>query len=642
MSMNLNPECELVSESDLRAALRPRQIAAADFEAGIRRRIQAAEAERANDPLANAPQLLRVAAAVLPLQIITGGKVTGSVLPLANASGLYKLVGFVALPAISLFLLLGAAIFGAVRIRRVQAGNVPVDNDQRAMLEAVHLWWRRHKWVAGSFFATTLGLAWFGATSLMLLIYLTSLGAMLYLLSGFARLGLANRRVIGQSVVAGLGLLAQVSSMCTIGMQDIHFVDQMLLPVIFLCGVLVLVPVVSGGETIRVPWSAGQRWWLWALGFAGCLGGLFLWLLQPTLLMLMAVILLGGALLAAAIIYTTLRIPLKEGDWSPTGNQTPRIVVLLLILVPVIAWFTNPIWWPTTPARIRQHVEAFDQAPYSSANWRDWEIVASWAIESGLDPDLSRPRQLLAAEIAGEDSQLPFILGNALRTELMRAEHLDRLKDLEPGRQMLFGNLPNSPITSLTQMDWVIRVLEQRRELSSDQKDLLEQRLLATMNGLAEGRAVVLEEALRVTQLLEVIGRPINCDQYRGKVHDWLREYHCTIGGGFQLPGGFKAYRILTVGSLEQTSYAVDLMRIYGTPDALDLNWVRSYLRPQMLRAHDKYVAAVTLDRLNHLPGVSSPTWLDYMYYERSLIMAALLVALCLHATMSSPAPRSA
>lgn len=639
MSMNLHPECELVSEADLRAALRPHQIAAADFEAGIRRRIQAAEEERDNDPLANAPQWLRVAAAVLPLPIITGGKVAGSTLPLASASGLSKLISFAALPAISLFVLPGAAIFGAVGIRRIQAGNVPVGSDQRAILEATRLWWRQNKWVAGLLFAVTLGLPLLGATSLMLLVYLISLGAMLYLLSGFARLGLANRTVIGQSAVAGLGLLGQASAVCTVGMQDIHFLDQMLLPVVFFCGVLALIPVIPRSETIRVAWSAGQRRWLWLLAFLGCLGALLLTLSQPTLLM--AALLLGGALLAAAVIYTAARSSSKERDRLPTGKTTPRMVVSLLIFVPVIAWFTNSIWWPTTPVRIRQHVEAFDQAPNSFISWRDWEIVASGASDAGLIPDLSRPRQLLEAEMASASSRLdPFTLGVAVRTGLLRTEQFDRLKVDDAERQFLFALLPSAPITSLTQMDWVIRVLEQRHELSSAQKDILEQRLLATMNDLAEGP--VLEEALRVTQLLEVIGRPINRDQYRSKVHDWLREYHCTQGGGFQLPGGFKAYRNSNVGSLDQTSYAVELMQIYGNPDALDLNWVRCYLRPLMYRpVDDKYVAAVTLNRLNHLPGISFPTWLDYLYYERSLIMAALLVALCFYATMSSPVRRS-
>lgn len=51
-------------------------------------------------------------------------------------------------------------------------------------------------------------------------------------------------------------------------------------------------------------------------------------------------------------------------------------------------------------------------------------------------------------------------------------------------------------------------------------------------------------------------------------------------------------------------------------------------------------MAAVTLDRLNRLPGVTQSTWLEAMYYERSLLAAMVLVGLCVHATLSSPQPR--
>jgi hypothetical protein len=82
-------------------------------------------------------------------------------------------------------------------------------------------------------------------------------------------------------------------------------------------------------------------------------------------------------------------------------------------------------------------------------------------------------------------------------------------------------------------------------------------------------------------------------------------------------------------------------MEIYGIPDNLDLNWVRSFLRPMWIRrSPEKWMAAVTLDRLNRLPGVTHPTWLEAMYYERSLLAAVVLVGLCIYATLSSPKPR--
>jgi len=173
--------------------------------------------------------------------------------------------------------------------------------------------------------------------------------------------------------------------------------------------------------------------------------------------------------------------------------------------------------------------------------------------------------------------------------------------------------------------------------LSPQDRDFLQQRLLATFDELADQRGDVLETALRVTQLLEVIDRPVDRDRYRERVHEWLREYHSKRTFFYQIAGGFEQYENGS-SSLQVTSYAVELMKIYGVPDDLDLNWVRSYLRPLFFRpSNDKWIAAVTLDRLNRLPGVAQPTWLEILYHERSLIAAMVLVALCIYATLSSP-----
>ena len=648
MSLNLEPECEMVAEAELRAALRPHQVAAADFEAGVRQRIQTAEAERASDPLANAPQWLRVAAAILPLPIITGGKVASSALPLANASGISKLLGYVAFPAISLFVLPGAAIFGAAGIRRIQAGNVPDSMDLLATHEATRLWWRQNKWLAGFFYALTFALAWLGATSLMLLVYLISLGVMLYVLSSFAKRGLGNRHLIGGSCVTGLGFLGQVSGFCTIGQRDIHLVDQTLIPAIFFGGVLLLIPLLGSYETIRVPVSVTQRRWLWVLVLAQWLVALLAWVWQPTLLM--AAILFGTAVLISAIVFTTI----KFGSPLPV-NQRGRIVVSLLVTVPIIAWFTQPTWRQMTPARIKTYVEAFDKAPFSSSSWAQWEIVASWAIESGLDPDLSNARQLLATEISGEKN--PFVLGSAFRTGLVRIDQIDQLSDGIVGYEAMRRSLLDGPqqivmtqsIPSLDPYDWVIRASVLRNDLTPEQRDLLAKRLHVTLQYVSKNPIRRLEDVLRVTQLLEVIERPIDRDRYRSQIHDLLRESHTTDCGFFQDSGGFMRYFTANArnlpgkhGDLQATAWAVELMQIYGVPDGIDLNWVRSFLRPKALQFGDPvYIAAAALARLNHLSGVAQPTWLDYVYYERSLIMALLLVALCLYATVSSPAARS-
>jgi len=321
---------------------------------------------------------------------------------------------------------------------------------------------------------------------------------------------------------------------------------------------------------------------------------------------------------------------------------------LVILAIPLMAWMLNPNLWPATPSRIKHYVESFDRAPNQEISWQHWEIAARWAIDSKRDPDLSQPRRLLAEAISGEQNR--FILTSALRVGLIPADQVAQLKEYEAMRSFLVTAPPSGMdpqiITSLAQYDWVIRAAVLRNDLSPQERDLLEQRLHTTLEwSLSEDSNVVLDEPLRATQLLEVIGRPANRDRYRERVHDLLRKFHTTNTGGFRFAGGFKQYLswpegswLAQPGSLEPTSYAVELMEIYGVPSGLDLNWVRSFLRPSVYRFSDeKWVAAATLDRLNHLPGVTRPTWLDYLYYERSLLAATVLVGLCFYATLSSP-----
>jgi hypothetical protein len=573
----------LIPEDDLRTALRPCRVDPITFEAAVRRRLEAAETEHEDDPLAGLSPLLKSVAALLPLPLVTGCKTIGTAARLAPAAGSTKLLGYVAFPAISLFLLLGAAVFSIVKIRSIRDGNGSRLGDERAVREGVREWWRCHQWRAWLVFAATLALALIGATWLLFPLYIVSFGFLLCVLASFARRGLGNRRLIGQSCLMGLMSLGQIAGFSGIGDQDIHFVDQLLVCPVFFCGALVLLPFIMGNSQRSDTRVSRMRQWI--------TGGLF-----------------------------------------------------FVAVVSITVWFMNPILWPATPSKIKHYVESFENAPYSSVSWRDWEIVARWAIESKLNPDLSGARRLLAREISGE--QDPFVLGSAFRVGLVRADQIGQLRDYEEQRHFLLGDrrrlLETGPITSLAQKDWVIRASVLRNDLSPGERDSLEKRLHATIEDLSDNPYDVLETALRATRLLEIIARPVDRDQYRDRVHDWLRKFHCKSGGGFQVAGGFKQYLAVPVGSLEATSYAVELMDIYGIPGDLDLNWVRSFLRPLSRRDSDdrKWIAAAARDRLNHLPGVTQPTWLAVAYYERSLIAAAVLVGLCIYATLTSPQPK--
>ena len=205
--MPLNP----VPEDQLRDALRSYRAEPGRFEAAVRERLETADRRRQDDPLACLSPFLRGAAALLPLPFFTGCRASEAAAKTVPAAGGVKLLGYLAFPAISLFVLLGATIFGIAKIHGIQRNNHPGLDDARAETDAVLLWWKRHKWPAYLVFAATLALMWIGATWLLFLLYIISFGVLLYVLSSFARLGLGNRLLIGQSCMMGLMLLGQLT-----------------------------------------------------------------------------------------------------------------------------------------------------------------------------------------------------------------------------------------------------------------------------------------------------------------------------------------------------------------------------------------------------------------------------------------------
>ena len=568
----------LTSDESLHAALRPYRVDTAAFEAAVRQRLEAASVQRQNDPVARLPPFLRCAASVLPLPLLTGGKLSGAAAGLAPAAGGYKLLAYLALPAISLFVLLGAAVFSILKIRSIQQGNL-ADADLAATRQAVDAWWRRYRPIGIAILGATVILPILGLTWVLFVAYVISFGLLLLMLSSFARIGLGNRVVIGQSCLTGLVFLMQVAGIASGADNSIHFFNQSLLIAIFGGGVLILLAILSVSS-----WRAARP-----------IDGIKYWSLR--------------VLAAAAIFF--------------------------------LVWLVSPSFRSATPAQIKNHVESFDKAPYSSASWSDWEFPARWAVESGLNPDLTGPRRLLVEEIAGE--QNPFVLGSAFRVGLVESQQLEQLATLNRRLASLIHGpiFENEPISSVQQFDWVIRAAVQADRLSATQRDDLASRLRATLDYEAHLSIAELKPLLRVTRLLDVIDRPIDRNQVRPMMHDRLREFHSLGSGGFQPAGGFKAYSNSDTGSMDATACAVELMEIYGIPDGLDLNWVRSYLRPSLTASPDRWIAAVTLDRLNRLPDATRPNWVDYCYYERSLMAAVVLVGLCIYATLLSPMPKA-
>ncbi len=577
MFMTSHPTDDLVPEEQLRAALRPLKVNAAAFKAGVLDRIDALEAEQAADPFAHSSSFFRAAAAILPVPIL-GGKAAG-VAAVGKTSVLSQVLGFVALPAVSLFVMLGAGVFTAIRIRTIQSSNVLAHEDAEATDSVAKQWWRQNWWLAALFFVATIALPLLGYTPLLLLVYLISLGLLLWILQGFAKCGIGSRRLIGGSCVMGLGFLAQASLFCTVGRQEIHLLDQ---------------------STIA------------------------------------AVLAFGAALLMSCV-------PPLRGITDPELSERQRWqrIIFGIILIPLILWMVVPIWIPLTTTQIARNVESFDSAPFSSASWSAWEIEARWTLEAGLHPDLSRPRKLFLNQDWG--NLTPLVAGTALRTRLVTVDQIvakthvgqyeQRLKSLlDPDAVAL-----KQTILSLDQEEWVIQSALLQNRLTAADRDRLSKRLHFNLQKMWTDPDRKLDDALRVTQVLAAIDRPLDRELFRPQVHAMLREFHMTDGGFFQDSGGFRPYLSVNSSDLSATARAVELMQVFGVPEGIELDWVRSYLRPSMLNSDRRFEIAAVRERLNHLPGIPHPTWLTYLYYEPSLIMAVLLVGMCFYATLTSP-----
>lgn len=637
---------DLIPENELRAALRPHRVEPRQFETAVRERLQSLQTQSASDPLVRLSPFVKAAAAFLPLQVLAGCHTVPTATKTAPAGGLYKLLSYLAFPAISLFVLMGATIFSFLKIRNIQEHNTPNVGDQQATQESIQDWWRQHRFGASLVFTISLILMLLGATSLLFLFYLISFGLLLFVLSSFAKIGIGNRDIVGRTCSMGLMFLGQATASVPVGGQEIHFLDQSLLSVIFFTGILFLVPFVGFGQRASAVPSCTPRpiprwYWVFCAAFAlfqlGLVGWFWSLSLMPLPLRLgMSAMLLFTAAVPAVSMLLQPWIA-KRGQWS--AMQPGRIIFLLLFLVPLMTWNARTLLWPATPQRIKHHVESFDNAPHSSASWANWEIPARWTVDAGLQPDLSKPRDLLNAEITGQ--QNPYVLNSAMRVGLITPDQLDQLKGYDEKRRHLFSSSPGiQPFAArLGQYDWVVRAALLKDDLSPAERDLLEQGLLATIDKLSDDKYATLETADQAIQLLSVIGRPIDRERYRGEIHELLRVFHHTSGGWGRVNGGFRSYKSIDAGNPKATAHAVRLMEVFGIPDDLNIFWVRSFLRPGKIM-DQQWIAAATLARLNTIPSAKFPTWLDYLYHERTILAAIALVGLCLYATFSSPAPR--
>lgn len=567
-------------DARIREALRDKRPDPDAFEAGVRERIDAAPAASSVATTGAAvPGWVRVAASILPMPFLAGGKVLAGVAKVGPVGFGSKIIAWLTLPAMSLCLLLGAFVYGVVQARRVTEGTGTDDAD--ASLDdikiAMKAWFRRWGWAAGVFYLGLFCLPFFGKGTWVFGVLVVSFFVFALALVSLARAGLATRPAIGSLCGTAFWLLSMYFGMGMAGNSIPHLWAPALLPTVWYGGWALL---------------AAIQWW---------------------------------------------GTPVRH---DPRFRKAvPLLVVAVLFVALLVGWIVVPRLIPTTTADVQEYVEEFNSAPYGSASWRDWEFAATWLQREQRTYDDSTPRALFEQELRGEQNR--YVLSRAMRTGLLRPSDFSRLQELDQTRDSLLE--PRSAgrrLGSLGQQDWAIRVLAVQGRLSDPERDLLAGRLAATLQHLADDDDPygVLEEALRTTQLLAAIDRPVDVDAWAPQVHAWLEACRRPEPFAFRRAGGFATYP--SGGpSYDGTYYAIELMRIYGFPASLDANEIRNFLVDDTRVTDAPYVLAAMRDTFEALPDVPRPTLWDILYYERTLIASILLVLLCIYAMLrASPA----
>lgn len=562
---------ELIDEQELVEALRPFRPDLAAFERGVEDYLRGRAALAEQDPARDLPPLARAAAAVLPLPLLTGGKVSASA---TASSGIgQKLLTIALFPAVSLFVLLGATVLSIMGIRRTKFSPSSKLESPQYYDTAIRSWWREHWLPALLLYIGMFALMLLGATSWLFPLLIVSFGVLVAVVRSLTRRGLGNRSMLAGTLMTPLVLISQLSMMANFGDGEIHLLDPKIISYVFWLGLFCL-----GFISFRIPF------------------------------------------IARGLI-----------------NRNAGVLILIAMYLPIAVLLATMLRIPPSPIAIEQHVAAFDRERFGSATWRDWEIPARWSIEAGLNPNFSKPRTLFERELAGEQDL--YVLGIAFRVGLVTPADIPKLRELEgKASRLLDPRDKDGAILSLGQQEWVIRALVMENNLDDAEQDFLAGRLHATMSRGMAGIHGPLSDLLLITQLLEALDRPVDPEQHRTLVHATLVKLHCTETGGFRRAGGFKSYVKARVSDDEATTCAVELMQIYGVPAEIDLNWVRSYTKPKLVGyGQPDWTNAITRQRLASLPGVEPPTVWQWLYYERNLLAAVVLVGLCIYAVWISP-----
>lgn len=366
--------------------------------------------------------------------------------------------------------------------------------------------------------------------------------------------------------------------------------------------------------------------------------------------------------IVCCVLILALVVILPARESSDVRNQTgfglskKQKLSTLVVLMGCLALFSISLWRVVSTKAMVQFVESMDSAKYQSANWGRWGVIAQWVQDAEISVDLSKPRGLFLTELAQIDPNY-VSLWNARRGGLLRGEDYDRIIDKLglPWRKQLLvdANASNFEfILTLPLESMALTSLEMQGGFTPSEKRVIESRLLTTLKAIGERR---LSTPLEDLEQLRAIAETFKMQEVNEAIGEMVKQTleKCQVlrtKGFFSTSevGGFSMYHDperAPLVSLLATADAIKLMDVYGVPEGVNVQALRSYLRPDFYEdidytgtaADTRLVREVCRQRLDRIEGVPKRGWIEFLRSEVNLISACLFSGLCCIAAWICP-----
>ncbi|QDS99600.1 hypothetical protein [Adhaeretor mobilis] len=306
-------------------------------------------------------------------------------------------------------------------------------------------------------------------------------------------------------------------------------------------------------------------------------------------------------------------------------------------LLLLAALYGSSTLFPITPRDVQEYVESTEVDRFGSATWQQWAIAAGWLRDTKQPFDPTRPLELFEKELIGK--QNPYVMTSAFRGGLVDLAAAKKLVPHEkPRESLVHPRLRGTRLLSIKQKAAEVLALEQLGHLTLEDRVVLADRLITTINHAVEDDHGNLVDVLIATQLLSAIGHLDATFQVRKSVRGMIVKFQRLDRQKLSLrAGGFSRYRTTDFGDEFATAVAVELMQTYGVPDEVDALALRSFLRPKAtdwLNRHGAILRVVAFWRFDSLPDTPRLTLWDYLQCEHVIGMAFLAVLLSFTAVL--------